>query len=159
MTDERRTDINKHALEQLSQYCIKDHYSFNKDCTTMLNMWPGIFSHHRGKVYGVGLEYAIPPLEFTMAFHFQTIDEILYKEKIEVGDIPNLSTSMITLSSAMKTYMDESKLLLRHFKIEDEMRIFRNSIGFVGQDLQLYTKTMLKNPQGDTEIQARDWGR
>lgn len=156
MTDERRTAINNHVLTQLSQYCTKDH--FKRQCNILLNEWPGIFSHHRGKVYGVGLEYAIPPLEFTMALHFQTIDEILYKEKIEMGDIPKLSTSMCALSSAMKTYIEESKLLLRHYKIENEMWKFHNSLGFVGQDLQLYTTTMLKNAQEDKEMQARDWG-
>jgi hypothetical protein len=57
----------------------------------------------------------------------------------------------------MKTYMEESNLLLTHYKIGDEMWKFRNSIGFVGQDLQLYTTTMLKKAQGNGQRQARDW--
>ena len=159
MTDSRTADINKHALQQLSQYCTKEPAHFQKQCNIMLNGWPGIFGRHQGQEYGVGVKHAIPPLEFEMAYHFQSIDAILYKLQIEVGDIPKLSTSMLALSSAMKTYMEESNLLLTHYKIGDEMWKFRNSIGFVGQDLQLYTTTMLKGAQGNGQRQARDWDK
>ena len=59
MTDSIRAHINNHALQQLSQYGTKEPDSFQNQCNIMLNEWPGIFGHHQGKVYGVGLKHAI----------------------------------------------------------------------------------------------------
>ena len=152
--------MNDAVIEQLSKYCVKDQYSFECECRKMLNGWPGIFSPHRGKVYGVGGNYAIPPLEFAMAQLFQSIDNILYKKEIPVQDIPKLGADMLALSSEMGSYLEESKLLLTHYGIYDEIWGFRNSIGFMGQFLQLYTKTILEQTQGVGVPQtqsARNW--
>ena len=160
MADSRRTKMNDAVFKQLSKYCVKDIISFERECRTMLNGWPGIFSPHRGKVYGVGTKYAIPPLELAMAQHFQAIDNILYKKEIPVQDIPELGANMLALSSEMGSYLEESKLLLTHYGIYDEIWGFRNSIGFMGQYLQDYTKTILEQTQGVGVPQAqsaRNW--